>query len=142
MTETPPAAPAPPQLEERAQQYLRDVPALSVLVVDDDVEIREVVCEILEHFGYRVAVAADGVEASELLEHGLEPSAIVLDMMMPRMDGWTFLGRLRANPRYESLPVVVASAMVAQPPPGADALLQKPFSLSDLQRAVRDLCAH
>jgi CheY-like chemotaxis protein len=113
-----------------------------VLVIDDDEGIRSALAEILELSGYEVAVAADGVEGVELLEYGLEPSAIVLDLMMPRMDGWTFLARLRKDPRYEGLPVVVTSAVAAESPPGADACLQKPFDLAQLDRAVARLCAH
>lgn len=133
--------PAEPKAEE-AERLLRAAPAATVLVVDDDEGIRSAVAEILEGFGYRVAVAADGVEAAELLEVGLEPSAIVLDMMMPRMDGWTFLEKLRASERFHGVPVVVASAMVERPPRGADALLHKPFNVGELQRAVTRLTSH
>ena len=128
--------------EAEADRYLREVPACSVLVVDDDSAIREALAEVLEQLGYHVAVAIDGQEAAELLELGLQPNAIVLDMMMPRMDGWTFLTQLRANPKFQEVPVVVATAMTTETPRGADALLQKPFDSADLHRAVRQLTAH
>jgi CheY-like chemotaxis protein len=90
-----------------------------------------------------VAVAADGQEAVELLEtEAIEPDAIVLDLMMPRMDGWSFLDRLRGDPRFRDLPVVVASAFAGQLPAGADAWLQKPFELEQLDREVARLCGH
>jgi CheY-like chemotaxis protein len=62
--------------------------------------------------------------------------------MMPRMDGWTFLRKLRQDPRFQDLPVVVTSAVAGESPPDADAALQKPFDISDLDRAVTRLCAH
>jgi CheY-like chemotaxis protein len=73
---------------------------------------------------------------------GLDPNAIVLDMMMPRMDGWAFLSKIRSEPKYHDLPVVVASAVVGECPDGADACLQKPFDLVALDREVARLCAN
>jgi CheY-like chemotaxis protein len=124
------------------ERRLRQAPKCRILVIDDDEGIRTAVAEILELSGYEVAVAADGLEGVELLEYGLEPAAIVLDLMMPRMDGWTFLDRLRHDPRFQNLPVVVTSAVAAESPPGADACLQKPFDVGQLDRAVARLCAH
>lgn len=128
--------------EFQATRRLREAPKCSVLVVDDDEGIRNAMAEILELLGYQVTVAVDGLEAVEMLGVGLEPRAIILDMMMPRMDGWTFLSRIRSDPRFHELPVVVASAVVSECPSGADAWLQKPFDLADLDREVARLCAH
>lgn len=144
-TNTIPATPMAPfgeDVESQAERRLREAPKCTVLVVDDDEGIRTAMAEILELLGYEVSVAADGQEAVEMLKVGLEPRAIVLDMMMPRMDGWTFLSRIRADPRFRELPVVVASAVVGECPAGADAWLQKPFDLADLDREVARLCAH
>src|ERR671936_275104 len=109
------------------ERRLQQAPKCRILVIDDDEGIRTALAEILELSGYDVAVAADGLEGVELLEYGLEPAAIVLDLMMPRMDGWTFLDRLRHDPRFQDLPVVVTSAVAAERPAGADVCLQKPF---------------
>lgn len=128
--------------EAEATRRLREAPKCSVLVIDDDEGIRTAMAEILELLGYQVAVAADGLEAVAMLKIGLEPRAIVLDMMMPRMDGWTFLSEIRSDPRFRDVPVVVASAVVGECPLGADAWLQKPFDLADLDREVARLCAH
>lgn len=118
------------------------MPRFKLLVVDDDADIRNVLTEILEVMGYEVTAAVDGQEAVALLEYGLEPRAIVLDMMMPRMDGWTFLARIKADPRFEALPVVVASAATEDRPAAADAWLRKPFDVVDLAREIARLCAH
>jgi CheY-like chemotaxis protein len=128
--------------EAEGERRLREAPKCTVLVIDDDEAIRTALAELLELSGYQVAVAADGLEGVELLEYGLEPSAIVLDLMMPRMDGWTFLRRLRDDPRHHGTPVVVTSAVASESPPGADECLQKPFDLAQLDRAVARLCAH
>ena len=128
--------------ESQATRRLREASKCTVLVVDDDEGIRTAMAEILELLGYEVTVAADGLEAVQMLKLGLEPRAIVLDMMMPRMDGWTFLSEIRSDPRFREVPVVVASAVVGECPLGADAWLQKPFDLADLDREVARLCAH
>jgi CheY-like chemotaxis protein len=121
---------------------LREAPKGTVLVIDDDEAIRSALAEVLRLSGYEVAVAADGQEGIELLAVGLAPQAIVLDLMMPRMDGWTFLLELRADARFRELPVVVTSAVSSEPPPGADACLTKPFDATQLDREVARLCAH
>jgi CheY-like chemotaxis protein len=141
-TTTEGAARRAPRRSPDAEQRLREMPKCVVLVIDDDEDIRTALAEILEQSGYQVAVAGDGQEGVELLEVGLEPKAIVLDLMMPRMDGWTFLSRIRHDPRYRDLPVVVASAVAHESPAGADACLQKPFDLRQLDREVARLCAH
>ncbi|HET9596328.1 MAG TPA: response regulator [Anaeromyxobacteraceae bacterium] len=129
-------------LHDRAEETLRLAPKCVILVIDDDEGIRTALAEILEMSGYAVATAADGMEGVELLEVGLEPKAIVLDLMMPRMDGWSFLKRLRSDPRYQELPVVVTSAVAGARPPGADACLQKPFDVTALDEQVARLCSH
>ncbi len=128
--------------DEQFDERLRDAPKCTVLVIDDDEGIRIALAEILEMFGYHVAVAADGQEGVELLRLGLEPNVIVLDLMMPRMDGWAFLARLRSDPKFQDVPVVVASAVAYDRPEGADVWLQKPFDVGQLDREVARLAAH
>ncbi len=123
-------------------QRLLELPKCIVLVIDDDECIRASLAEALELSGYQVVVAADGQEGVELLEVGLEPKAIVLDLMMPRMDGWTFLRHIRGHPKYRDLPVVVTSAVAGEGPAEADSSLQKPFDVHDLDREVARLCSH
>ncbi len=113
-----------------------------ILVIDDDEDIRAALANILELCGYDVAVAADGQEGEDLLQLGLDPHAVVLDLMMPRMDGWTFLERLRSDPRFRELPVVVTSATTQDRLEGADAVLQKPFEIRELNREVARLTRH
>jgi len=128
---------------QELERLLREAPKGIILVIDDDEGIRAASAEILELAGYRVVVAADGQEAVDLLAIGPTPQAIVLDLMMPRMDGWTFLTVLRADPRFHDVPVMVTSAAPGRElPSGADLSLPKPFDAAQLGRAVARLCAH
>ena len=81
----------------------------TVLVVDDDAAMREIVERTLRSTGYQVATASNGQEGLQVLE-AKNPGLIVLDLMMPEMDGFEFLRRLKENPRHGHLPVVVATA--------------------------------
>ena len=80
-----------------------------VLVVDDDPVIRSTVAELLIDEGYEVEQAGDGAEALQLMR-GSMPNAIVLDLMMPVLDGWAFVERCRALPDSADVPIVVMSA--------------------------------
>ncbi len=112
----------------------------TILIVEDDPDIREAVAEILESEGFNVATAANGQEGLERLAELGQPCLILLDMMMPVLDGPGFLSRLEADPVRRTLPVVVVTASHVQLPPGAARLLRKPFELSDLLALIDDLC--
>ena len=115
--------------------------ARHILVVEDDPGIREAVSEILELEGFLVTCAANGAEALIRLggpDH--RPGLILLDLMMPVMDGWTFHQALAGLPGLSTIPVVVLSATAPQDPRTPDlavaAVLAKPFELQRLLDAV------
>ena len=114
-------------------------PSSRVLVVDDDATIRATVAEALELEGYDVARAANGAEALELVREE-RPRAIVLDLMMPVMDGLTFLEHCRREPTCDGTPILVISARRDLPNNaaslGIDDCLAKPFDLDVLVGAV------
>jgi CheY-like chemotaxis protein len=111
----------------------------TILVVDDDCEQRSVFGELLRLAGYEVVVACDGQDALELLAAGLRPAVIVLDLAMPRMDGWAFLERLRGA-EHSRIPVLVTSGDAhGQRPAGADACLDKPVDAGVFRSAVSRL---
>jgi two-component system, chemotaxis family, chemotaxis protein CheY len=113
----------------------------TILVVDDDAVQRASVSDLLSTRGYAVVVACDGQEAVELLESGLRPRVIVLDLNMPRMDGWAFLRHLRGA-AHSSVPVLVTSAAAREPTPTeADARLEKPLEPEGLRAMVGRLAA-
>jgi CheY-like chemotaxis protein len=113
-----------------------------VLVVEDDAGLREMMIEMLALEGFEPQSASDGVEALERLRSA-EPTAhvIVLDMMMPRMDGWEFCRQRAADPALTDIPVVVLSAAPReQIQVRAAAVLAKPFDYDTLLTAIRSHC--
>lgn len=111
-----------------------------VLVVEDDESIRDSLGEYLESSGYEVAATVDGHEAVGVLLGGLEPDLVVLDLVMPRMDGWAVLKWLKADQHHADRPVLVMSATAKDRPPEASAFLPKPFKPEELHRTVAWLC--
>ena len=85
-------------------------PGEIVLIVDDDDDIRESLRDLLEGEGYAVATADNGKEALESLRRGLLPCLIILDLMMPVMDGWQFRTEQQSDPQLAMIPVVVITA--------------------------------
>ena len=112
-----------------------------ILVVDDDDDIREILQYVLGEEGYRVDVASDGFDALGKLENGAPPAVILLDMMMPHMDGATFLRVLRSKPAFAGARVVVisgnATARETARQLSAVACLVKPFETEELLGLVR-----
>jgi CheY-like chemotaxis protein len=86
----------------------------TIMVVDDDAEVREAVSELLENHGYAVIPASNGREAlDELKIRSLKPAMILLDVMMPVMDGQTFCAEQQSDPEIRDIPVVVFTAFGA-----------------------------
>jgi len=115
-----------------------------VLVVDDDAEIRESLVEVLEERGYHAVAAANGQQALATLHGGTRPAVILLDMMMPVMDGPTFRACLRREPELAAIPVVVISAHQDVEENarrlGATAALSKPISFRELLEMMKRFC--
>ncbi len=111
-----------------------------VLVVDDDPDILEALSEILEAEGFEIRRARNGKEALERLEPQ-PPNLILLDLMMPVMDGWEFAQRMRQKPAVADIPIIVLSADRNVGSKAADigavGHLAKPFELNDLLDMVR-----
>src|SRR5688500_1810144 len=110
-----------------------------VLVVDDDLDIRDAMADALETAGYPV-VAADNGEAALARMREQKPCVVVLDLMMPVLDGWQLVERMREDPELKDIPICVLSAMASQPPPGMQCVLGKPVQLLRLLTAVRRYC--
>lgn len=117
----------------------------TILVVEDDPDLRLVHSEILSHEGYTVLAASDGVEALELVENEGPPAVILLDLRMPRMNGWDLADRLRRRPGWRDIPIVVVAAhyRIADEAAaiGARAWLHKPVSIDLLLRVVGQIYA-
>jgi CheY-like chemotaxis protein len=114
----------------------------TVLLVEDDPDIRDIVQDVLEAEGYDVVPASHGKQALEFLHgvrDGAPPDLVILDMMMPLVDGRRVLDAIRSDRSLASVPVVVMSAVTHEKPAGAAAFLRKPFSLDTLFDAVHSL---
>jgi CheY-like chemotaxis protein len=117
-----------------------------ILVVDDDTELRRSLAEVLTEAGYDVSCARNGEEALRALADEREPNAILLDLAMPVMDGWTFRSLQRSDPRLAHIPTVIITASLSADPAqverlAPDAFLAKPFSLERLIETLRRLAA-
>jgi CheY-like chemotaxis protein len=108
-----------------------------VLVVDDESDIRQAVAEVLSYEGYQVLAACDGADALAKVR-AYHPELVLLDLMMPRMDGWEFRRAQMGDPEVCRIPVVVLSALESGPD-GLDAegYIGKPFEMDELVSAVR-----
>jgi CheY-like chemotaxis protein len=121
-----------------------EVATHQVLVVEDDASLREIYAGALRGYGHDVRTAGDGAAALQALQNGWTPCVVFLDLRMPGMDGWELTRRLRADERYQSLPLVVVAAhfRIDQEAAeiGAATWLQKPFDLARLDQETRALC--
>jgi len=114
-----------------------------LLVVDDDAELCESITDALTDAGYEPVTAGDGLRAMTLSRDGEAPRLILLDLMMPDMNGWEFREQQLSDQQTKDIPVVVmtASRDLRRHPVQADAFLFKPFTLDDLleqvQRVIR-----
>src|SRR5690606_474163 len=113
----------------------------SILVVEDSAGIRDAVKGLLELEGYRVEVASHGREALEMLKVMPTPCLILLDLMMPDMDGWAFKAIRESDARLAPIPVVVISgAPNIDPPNQPGEVLKKPIDLKLLKQLVDSYC--
>src|SRR5829696_6072533 len=111
-----------------------------LMVVDDDEATRDVLRELLEAEGYRVDTARNGVEALARMQGSPRPDLAIVDLMMPEMDCWTLVSRLRHDPLSARLPIIIVSAFgepALRRAPAADAHLSKPLTREHLLQAVR-----
>ncbi len=112
-----------------------------ILVVEDDDDIRDSLKELLEEEGYRVDTAANGEQALHRLG-GEAPQLILLDLMMPVMDGWEFQKQLREIPSFSRVPIIVISASkFSREPLKAAAFIPKPLDAGVLLETIESFLA-
>jgi CheY-like chemotaxis protein len=119
---------------------------MTILLIDDEMSIRDVLVEVLEDEGYGVVTAANGLEAINVLRHSSEPPCVILlDLMMPVMTGWEFRKEQQQDPALAAIPVVVLSATQnikkEATALGAAAHIQKPINFDTLLDTVERYCA-
>jgi CheY-like chemotaxis protein len=112
----------------------------AILVVEDDPDALEALGDLLESHGYAVIFAHHGAEALQILGKPPLPRLILLDLLMPTMDGWEFRDRQKKDPRIAHIPVVVVSASSGAKPIDANSILRKPVDIDRLLEAVAKHC--
>jgi CheY-like chemotaxis protein len=115
-----------------------------ILLVEDDSALRETLAEVLTDLGYQVTCAGNGQEALDQLGQGAPPDLILLDLVMPVMDGWAFREAQRRAPSLAAIPMVILSASCPSHNPrmkslDAQAILPKPVGLERLAGALQRL---
>ena len=111
----------------------------TILVVEDDEELRDLIGDLLEEEGYDVVPAANGKQALDYLQGARRlPSLVLLDLLMPFVSGWELLRAIKDDPWSSAMPVVVMTAVKRDRPLGATAVLKKPFKIAELLEVVLD----
>jgi CheY-like chemotaxis protein len=115
----------------------------TILVVEDDPDFRDAVTTLLRIEGYVTIPAEDGQVALNLLEVGARPDVILLDLMMPRLNGFDFLARTRQSPQHANIPVIVVSANQGYDAAdlGVFEVVRKPALADDLISAIERAAA-
>jgi CheY-like chemotaxis protein len=114
----------------------------TVFIIEDDLDTREMLARFLELEGFQVESAENGKLALERLDRGARASVILLDLMMPVMDGWQFRQQQMQNERLRDIPVIVVSAAGRERIEriDANAYLAKPVDLEELLGCVTQFC--
>lgn len=112
----------------------------TVLLVEDEEDLRETMRDALELNGFEVIAAEDGQAALEALDHIDHVCLVLLDLLMPRMNGWDFFEQMRARPALADVPVIVHSSAPGQAPKGVTRVLQKPLGFEQLISIVQEYC--
>jgi CheY-like chemotaxis protein len=112
----------------------------TVLILEDEEDLREMLRQALELNGYMVVCAPDGQSALDQID-GIERICLVLlDLVMPGMNGWTFYEQMRLRPRLAAVPVIVHSSSPGEAPLGVARVLRKPLKFDRLLSVVQEFC--
>ena len=130
----------PAHNQSRSQPVERDLSPKDVLVVEDEPYLCDLIADVLEAEGHTTRKASNGLDALEMVAERT-PELVLLDLMMPVMDGWEFMTELRANPAWRDVPVVIITAVYdvakSQNITEARAVITKPFDIEQLSDVVR-----
>jgi CheY-like chemotaxis protein len=112
---------------------------MTVLIVDDEADIRDTLKELFEDEGYEVSTAANGAEALRFLTGPTLPCVVVLDLIMPVLTGNEVLAKMQLDPRLAKVPVIVSTSDPSRAPSGV-LIMKKPIDLDRLLGAIRQHC--
>ena len=114
--------------------------AHTVLIVEDEEDLREMMREALERKGYSVVTAQEGQDALNKIEGIDQLCLVLLDLLMPGMNGWDFFTKMRERPELAKVPVIVHSSASNRAPEGVTRVLQKPILFDRLISVVSEYC--
>lgn len=116
----------------------------SVMVVDDEDVLLEMVASLIEDLGYRAVIATNGREALAALEAETDPPLLIIsDVMMPQMSGIALAQAVKQHPRFQRVPIVLMSAASRPNTAGvADHFIHKPFDLEHIERLIEQYDGH
>jgi CheY-like chemotaxis protein len=131
-----------PSLQRNVHVVVTTSPVSPVLIVEDDADLRDMMAKLLELEGFDATAVSNGLEALTYLHRHPTPKLILLDLMMPVMDGWEFRRKQRQDPAIAAVPVVVLSALDRERATEliADDFLKKPLDFDHLLTLVREYC--
>jgi len=143
-----------PEFDPNAERVAPEVPRMAVaqaarplvMIVDDSLTVRRITSKLLSREGFDVLTAKDGIDALELLE-AEAPDVILLDIEMPRMDGFEFTRTIKGDPKHSRIPIVMITSRTAEKHRnrarelGVDLYLGKPFQEDELLRHLREMLA-
>jgi two-component system, sensor histidine kinase and response regulator len=112
---------------------------MKVLIVDDEADIRDSLQEFFQEEGYLVSTAANGADALDRLGEEDLPCVVILDILMPILDGNEVYQRMQRDPRLARVPVIVSTSDPSRAPSGV-MIMKKPTNLSRLLQAVQQHC--
>ncbi len=113
----------------------------TVLLVEDEDDLREMIRDLLELNGYAVVAVEEGQAALDAFAYVEHVCVVLLDLVMPGMNGWDFYEKMRERPDLAAIPVVVHSSAPERAPLGVTRVVRKPLEISRLLSIVRELCA-
>jgi chemosensory pili system protein ChpA (sensor histidine kinase/response regulator) len=137
---------APPAASGTPEPLMAAAQVPLVLVVDDSITVRRVTQRLLKREGYRVSLAADGLQALERLAEE-RPAVVLSDIEMPRMDGFDLARNIRGHAEYKDLPIIMITSRIAEKHReharelGVDHYLGKPYAEEELLRLVQQYCS-
>jgi CheY-like chemotaxis protein len=112
----------------------------TILIVEDEEDLRELMRESLELTGYSVVTAEEGQDALQKIDRIDHLCLVLLDLLMPGMNGWDFFEKMRARPGLASIPVIVHSSASNRAPAGVTHVLQKPVTFERHISVVGEYC--
>lgn len=115
-------------------------PSHTVLIVEDEEDLRELMSSALQMRGYTVVTAEEGTDALRKIDDIGRPCVILLDLLMPGMNGWDFFEKVRERPELSSVPVIIHSSASTRAPVGVTRVLQKPLAFETLVSVVGEYC--